>query len=150
MSLRRILLFLSCGPFCAAAIGPALASNPPVAFEVLKVNPRFSGTNVPLFTAVRSRNEWRSLRSRLISSYQRGQVPNDLPWASGIDFRRYTMVVAALGIRPNNGYNVVHKRCLRRHFKHRSRRDRIGAGSRLRRGPGSDSPHDNCAYPSVH
>lgn len=45
--------------------------------------------------------------SKLISSHQRDWVPRNLPSASGIDFSRYTMVVAALGTRPNNGYAVL-------------------------------------------
>lgn len=106
MSLRLRLL-LSCGLFWAAAISVARASNLSVAFEVLKINPRFSGTEVPLFTAVRSRDEWRSLRSKLISSRQRDLAPHDLPSASEIDFSRYIMVVAALGTRPSNGYAVL-------------------------------------------
>jgi PrcB C-terminal len=102
MRLRRLIYL-----WCVMVVSAASASGLSIAFEVLKIDARFSGTEVPLFTAIRSRDEWRSLRSKLISLHQRDSTPLDLPSASEIDFSRYTMVVAALGIRPNNGYNVV-------------------------------------------
>lgn len=107
MRRRRLLLLLSCGLWYAVAISAARASNLSVAFEVLKINPRFSGTEAPMFTAVRSKDEWVALRSKLISSHHHDSVPLDLPSASEIDFSRYTLVVAGLGMRPNAGYYVL-------------------------------------------
>jgi hypothetical protein len=89
------------------AIGAARSSDFSVAFATLKIDSRFGGTEVPLFVAVRSPQEWQSVRSKLLSSPVRDSAPYKPPSASKIDFARYTIIVAALGTRPSSGYTVL-------------------------------------------
>jgi len=70
--------------------------------HVIPYSGESSGLASESFRAVRSEKEWDDLSAQLVLQPSKGDVH-----APGIDFEKFTVLVAALGSRPTGGFSVL-------------------------------------------